>query len=160
MAAKITRVIHKIAIQLHLVAENCTICRFRSRRPVRKLLFTPRIQKQGYQWFRFIPLGCDWNLCNSDVFYKMSYQNTLCQCVQNFAVVFFGLKVFLLLLLLQVSGTRRSGASSYVSVWLLFMSIPFVAALIILSLKAVLPIILNELWNIMDAITLHTKHKV
>jgi len=28
-------------IQLHLVAESCTICNSRSRRPVRKLLDTP-----------------------------------------------------------------------------------------------------------------------
>jgi hypothetical protein len=28
MAAKLTRLTHKIAIQLHLVAESCTICRF------------------------------------------------------------------------------------------------------------------------------------
>jgi hypothetical protein len=41
MAAKITRLIHKIAIQLHLVAESYTICSSRSRRPVRKLLDTP-----------------------------------------------------------------------------------------------------------------------
>jgi hypothetical protein len=39
--AKLTRLVHKIAIQLHLVAEGCTICSFRSRRPVRKLLDTP-----------------------------------------------------------------------------------------------------------------------
>jgi hypothetical protein len=32
---------YKIAIQLHLVAESCTICSSRSRRPVRKLLDTP-----------------------------------------------------------------------------------------------------------------------
>jgi hypothetical protein len=32
---------HKIAIQVHLVADNCTICCFRSRRPVRKILDTP-----------------------------------------------------------------------------------------------------------------------
>jgi hypothetical protein len=32
---------HKIAIQLHLVAESCTICSRRSRQPVRKLLDTP-----------------------------------------------------------------------------------------------------------------------
>jgi hypothetical protein len=32
---------HKIAIRLHLVAESCTICSFRSRRPVRQLLDTP-----------------------------------------------------------------------------------------------------------------------
>jgi hypothetical protein len=38
---KLTRLTHKIATQLHLVAESCTICSFRSRRPVRKLLDTP-----------------------------------------------------------------------------------------------------------------------
>jgi hypothetical protein len=41
MAAKLTRLTHKIATQLHLVAEICTICRSRSRWPVRKLLNTP-----------------------------------------------------------------------------------------------------------------------
>jgi hypothetical protein len=41
MAAKLTRLTHKTAIQLHLVAESCTICSSRSRRPVRKLLVTP-----------------------------------------------------------------------------------------------------------------------
>jgi hypothetical protein len=41
MAAKLTRPTHKIAIQLHLMAESCTICSSRSRRPVRKLLGTP-----------------------------------------------------------------------------------------------------------------------
>jgi hypothetical protein len=41
MAAKLTNLTHKIAIQLHLVAESCTICSSRSRRPVRKLLDTP-----------------------------------------------------------------------------------------------------------------------
>jgi len=40
MAAKLTRLTHKIAIQLYLVAENCTICSSRSRRPVQKLLDT------------------------------------------------------------------------------------------------------------------------
>jgi hypothetical protein len=40
-AAKFTGLTHKIAIQLHLVAESCTICSSRSRRPVRKLLDTP-----------------------------------------------------------------------------------------------------------------------
>jgi hypothetical protein len=38
MAAKLTRLTHKIAIKLHLVAESCTICSSRSRWPVRKLL--------------------------------------------------------------------------------------------------------------------------
>jgi len=41
MKAKLTRLTHKIAIQLHLVLESCTICNPRSRRPVRKLLDTP-----------------------------------------------------------------------------------------------------------------------
>jgi hypothetical protein len=43
MASKLTRLIYKIAIQLHLVAENCTICSSRSRRPVRKLWLQLRI---------------------------------------------------------------------------------------------------------------------
>jgi len=38
MAAKFTRLTYKIAIKLYLVAESCTICSSRSRRPVRKLL--------------------------------------------------------------------------------------------------------------------------
>jgi hypothetical protein len=41
MAAKLNRLTHKIAMQLHLVAESCTICSSSSRRPVRKLLDTP-----------------------------------------------------------------------------------------------------------------------
>jgi hypothetical protein len=41
MAAKLTRLTHRIAIQLHLAAESYTICNSRSRRPVRKLLDTP-----------------------------------------------------------------------------------------------------------------------
>jgi len=45
MAAKLTRRTHKIAIQLHLVAESCTICSSRSRLPVRELLDTPSYVK-------------------------------------------------------------------------------------------------------------------
>jgi hypothetical protein len=37
MTIKITRLTHKIAIQLHLVTESYTIWSSRSRRPVRKL---------------------------------------------------------------------------------------------------------------------------
>jgi hypothetical protein len=40
MAAKLTRLTHKMVAQLHLVAQNCTIYSSRSRRPVRKLLDT------------------------------------------------------------------------------------------------------------------------
>jgi len=45
MAAKLTRLTHKIAIQLHLAAESYTILSSRSRRPVRKLLDTPCISE-------------------------------------------------------------------------------------------------------------------
>jgi len=42
MVVKVTKMTHKIAIQLHLVAENCTIIwSSRARRSVRKLLDTP-----------------------------------------------------------------------------------------------------------------------
>jgi hypothetical protein len=41
LATKLTRLTHNIAIQPHLVAENYTICSFRARRPVRKLLGPP-----------------------------------------------------------------------------------------------------------------------
>jgi len=41
MAAKLTRLTHKIARQLHLAAESCNICSSRSRRPVQKILDTP-----------------------------------------------------------------------------------------------------------------------
>jgi hypothetical protein len=39
-AAKLTRLTHKIAIQLHLVAESRPICSSRSRRPARNFLHT------------------------------------------------------------------------------------------------------------------------
>jgi len=41
MEEKLTKLTYKIAIQLHLVAECCTTCSSRSRRPVRKLSDTP-----------------------------------------------------------------------------------------------------------------------
>jgi hypothetical protein len=41
MAAKLTRLTHKIVVQLYLLAESCIICSSSSRRPVRKLLDTP-----------------------------------------------------------------------------------------------------------------------
>jgi hypothetical protein len=40
MAAELTRLAHKIVIQLHLVAENCTICSSHSKQPVWKLGYT------------------------------------------------------------------------------------------------------------------------
>jgi hypothetical protein len=41
MAAKLIRVTHEIAIQLHLVAQSRAICSSRSRQPVWKLLDIP-----------------------------------------------------------------------------------------------------------------------
>jgi hypothetical protein len=41
VVAKLTRLTHKIAIQLHIVAESCTISSSHSRWPVQKLLDTP-----------------------------------------------------------------------------------------------------------------------
>jgi len=46
MAAKLTRLTHKIAIQLHLVAEGGNIYSSRSRRPIRKLMDTPSYKEQ------------------------------------------------------------------------------------------------------------------
>jgi len=51
MAAKLTRLTHKIAIQLHLVTESYIICSSRSRRPVRKHLDTPSaISYEVWNW--------------------------------------------------------------------------------------------------------------
>jgi hypothetical protein len=55
MAAKLTRLTHKIAIQLHLVAESCTICSSCSKQPVWKLLDTPSYSAKWwedvYRWW-------------------------------------------------------------------------------------------------------------
>jgi hypothetical protein len=54
--AKLTRLTHKIAMQLYLVAERCTICSSRSRRPVRILLDTPSYidQSNSYTCLSFL----------------------------------------------------------------------------------------------------------
>jgi hypothetical protein len=54
MAAKLTRLTHKIPIQLHLVAESCTICSSRCWRLVRKPLDTPSYS-YGSKSFRTWP---------------------------------------------------------------------------------------------------------
>jgi len=41
MIAKLTRLTHQIMIQLHVVAESCTICSSHFRQPVQKLLDAP-----------------------------------------------------------------------------------------------------------------------
>jgi hypothetical protein len=58
MAAKLTLLTHKIAIQLRLVAESCTTCSSRSRRSVRKLLDTPSYKPRASVTLRLL-------LCNS-----------------------------------------------------------------------------------------------
>jgi len=53
MATKLTRLTHRITIRLHLMAESCTICCSRSRRPVLKLLDTPSyLSKMQQQFWR------------------------------------------------------------------------------------------------------------
>jgi hypothetical protein len=59
MAAKLTRLTHKIAIQLHLVTESCTICNSRSRRSVR----------------RFKPRSLEYKSDGSDLFLVYSFVN-------------------------------------------------------------------------------------
>jgi hypothetical protein len=59
IATKLTKLTHKIAIQLHLLAKSCTIHSSRSRRPVRKLLDTHlfaygRIDMTSQLHFRFL----------------------------------------------------------------------------------------------------------
>jgi hypothetical protein len=51
MVANLTRLTHKVATQLHLVAESYTICSSCSRRPVRKLLDTPSYMITWWQWW-------------------------------------------------------------------------------------------------------------
>jgi len=65
MGAKLTRLAHKTAIQLHLVAESCTICSTRSRRPVRKFLDT--LSCSNYQ------INCT-SICN----YKWGFVPKMC----------------------------------------------------------------------------------
>jgi hypothetical protein len=43
MVAKLTRLTHKVAIQLNLAAESCPICSSRSRLPVQKLFIHLRM---------------------------------------------------------------------------------------------------------------------
>jgi hypothetical protein len=51
MVVKLTRLTHKIGIQLHLLAESCTICSSLSRRPFRKLLDTPSYEIIIFAYF-------------------------------------------------------------------------------------------------------------
>jgi len=50
MAAKLTRLTHKIALQLHPAVESCTMCSSCGRPSVRKLLDTPSYSLTGGQF--------------------------------------------------------------------------------------------------------------
>jgi hypothetical protein len=76
MAAKLTRLTHKIAIQLHLVAESSTICSSRSRRPVRKLLVTPSHIPLKSVIQRALTGKNHWHICRV-VFWILSRWNDL-----------------------------------------------------------------------------------
>jgi len=64
MALKLTRLTHKITIELHLVAGNCTIFSPRSRRPVRKLFDTlsrfPRCDRLCLRPLNVTLMWCSW----------------------------------------------------------------------------------------------------
>jgi hypothetical protein len=59
MAAELTILTHKIAIQLHILAESCTVCSYRSRWPVRKILDTPSYSTQEAPGSAFCRLDVD-----------------------------------------------------------------------------------------------------
>jgi hypothetical protein len=92
MAAKLTRLTHKIAIQLPLVAESCTISSSRSRRPVRKLLDTPSYNSYIMQrdsvfhrsWWNWI-----WALCIVG-FVLDRYRSISSFCVKFYTNPFIG----------------------------------------------------------------------
>jgi hypothetical protein len=50
MAAELTRLTHKIAMQLHLVAESCTICSSGSSYVCGRVGTAPRILNFGTEW--------------------------------------------------------------------------------------------------------------
>jgi len=61
MTAKLTTLIHKIAIQLHLVAESCAICSSSSGRPVRKLLDTPLYSPYQQGSYHYSSINLYWS---------------------------------------------------------------------------------------------------
>jgi hypothetical protein len=117
MVAKLTRLTNKIAIQLHLVAESCTICSSRSMRPVRKLLDTPsraRVRERdlsllcrfSFPFFlnytRRIVYGDDiWNTFLS--FLKWHFEGIIYRCkISNFWFPSFGHHGWTVVLLMKL----------------------------------------------------------
>jgi len=61
MAAKLTRLTYRIAIQLYIVAESCTICSSCPRQPVRKLLDTSLYKERvchHKRWVNWVKWWC------------------------------------------------------------------------------------------------------
>jgi hypothetical protein len=114
MAAKLTRMIHKIAIHLNLVAESCTICSSRSRRPVRKLLDTPSYATLRYAMLCYAMLCyamlCYAMLCYAMLWYPILSCPILCYPMPCHAMpykdrkiqVFSFLRIYIMLYLLNI----------------------------------------------------------
>jgi hypothetical protein len=97
--AKLTRLTHKIAIKLHIVAESCTICSSSSRRPVRILLDTPSCHDSlksvstltRYMKVRFYTVHCLRYNWSTQRFWRSSDsrpQVTGCQHTDTFLLLF------------------------------------------------------------------------
>jgi len=80
MVAKLTRLTHKIAIQLHVVAESCTICSFHSRQPVQKLLKTPLYHKSRMAFPLLHFKSCSVTLLHSNLLCCLMWNFYLSRC--------------------------------------------------------------------------------
>jgi hypothetical protein len=76
LAAKLTRLTHRIEIQLHLVAESYIIRSSRSRRPVRKLLDTPSYTASLFLIWNSTSLYIKHYLVLSETYYLQFYLQT------------------------------------------------------------------------------------
>jgi hypothetical protein len=74
------RLTRRIVIQLHLVAESCTICSSRSRRPVRKLLDRSYILKCIFSYWKYV-LFCD------SIYLMLLYVVLLCYAILSFVLL-------------------------------------------------------------------------
>jgi hypothetical protein len=79
IAANLTRLTHKIVIQVHIMVESCTICCSRSRRPVRKLLDTT---SYFYMLLDFTPIT---EYYKRDV---LKCSGSLCFCIHFVFLIF------------------------------------------------------------------------
>jgi hypothetical protein len=113
MAAKLTRLTQKIATQLHLVAESCTVCSSCSRWPVRKIWIYTLCGE--YEVLKFSLSDTCWNLIhshrasetrqkiyfqsereilnqNSMIYLRKSRQNNLSSGIETFFLIFVCIK--------------------------------------------------------------------